>query len=59
MLNPNFFQLNLIQELRALEQDYFRNYLRMDGDSFDYPLAEVTPLFKKQDTIMRDQHRVK
>lgn len=47
-----FTHINLLEELR-LEPDDWRNYLRMDEDSYVTLLALVTPLIKKQDTLMR------
>ncbi|CAH2002906.1 unnamed protein product [Acanthoscelides obtectus] len=43
---------NLLEELR-LEPDDWRNYLRMDEDSYVMVLKLVTPLIEKQDTILR------
>ncbi|KAJ8971539.1 hypothetical protein NQ317_014971 [Molorchus minor] len=47
-----FSHINLLEELR-LEPDDWRNYLRMDEDSYTTLLTLVTPLIEKQDTIMR------
>lgn len=44
----------LLRELRQNDPDDFKNYLRMDGEDFDYLLKIVGPMIKKQDTIMRD-----
>lgn len=44
---------NLLQELRLSEPEDFRNFLRMDGASFDELLCLVEPFIKKKDTIMR------
>lgn len=43
---------NLLNTLR-LEVDDYRNYLRMDEDTYIELLNLVTPIIKKQDTIMR------
>lgn len=44
--------INLLEELR-LEPDDWRNYLRMDEDTYLELLSLVSPLIKHQDTIMR------
>lgn len=44
----------LLRELRQNDPDDFKNYLRMDGEDFDYLLKIVGPMIKKQDTIMRE-----
>lgn len=43
---------NLLTELR-LEVDDYRNYLRMDENTYIQLLHLVTPLIEKQDTVMR------
>ncbi|XP_071051271.1 putative nuclease HARBI1 [Onthophagus taurus] len=43
---------NLLNELR-LEVDDYRNYLRMDENTYIELLHLVTPLIEKEDTIMR------
>ena len=48
----NYSHINLMEELR-LEPDDFRNYLRMDEDTYVELLSMVTPLIAKQDTHMR------
>ncbi|XP_050303715.1 probable ATP-dependent RNA helicase DDX49 [Anthonomus grandis grandis] len=47
-----FSHIKLLEELR-LEPDDYRNYLRMDEDSYVLLLKLVTPLIQKQDTCMR------
>lgn len=47
-----FSHVKLLEELR-LEPDDFRNYVRMDEDSYVLLLNLVTPLIQKQDTCMR------
>lgn len=44
----------LLNELRVIEPNDFRNFLRMDGELFDELLALVTPEIGKRNTIMRD-----
>lgn len=44
----------LLRELRQNDPDDFKNYLRMDGEDFDYLLKIAGPMIKKQDTIMRE-----
>lgn len=47
-----FTHTNLLEELR-LQPDDWRNYLRMDEDSYVMLLNLVTPIIEKQDTILR------
>lgn len=47
-----FSHINLLEELR-LEPDDWRNYLRMDEETYVELLNMVTPLIKRQDTMMR------
>lgn len=49
---PTYSHVNLIEELR-LEPDDFRNYLRMDENTYVELLEAVSPLIRKQDTVMR------
>ena len=44
----------LLNELRVLEPNDFRNFLRMNGELFDELLALVTPAIVKMNTIMRE-----
>lgn len=46
------YHMHLINELRLEPNDY-RNYLRMNEDSFIQLLELVSPLIQKDDTIMR------
>lgn len=39
--------------MQQLEVDDFKNFLRMDIDSFEEILGMVTPLIEKQDSLMR------
>jgi len=48
----DFTHINLLEELR-LQPDDWRNYLRMDEDSYVMLLNLVTPIIQKQDTILR------
>ena len=43
----------LLKELRISEPEDFRNFLRMDVQSFDELLGLVEPLIRKQETVMR------
>lgn len=47
-----FSHTNLIGELRS-EPDDFRNYLRMDEDTYTNLLNLITPMISRTDTIMR------
>ncbi|GFO29311.1 Pol polyprotein [Plakobranchus ocellatus] len=49
-----FGHSKLLDELGCTEPSDFRNFLRMDEDSFDELLELVRPCIKKQDTNMRD-----
>ena len=44
----------LLNELRVIEPNDFRNFLRMDGQLFDELLALVTHEIGKADTTMRE-----
>jgi len=44
---------NLLQELHATDQASYRNFLRMDEESFTFLLNRVSPLIARQDTVMR------
>lgn len=47
-----YTHINLLEELR-LEPDDWRNYLRMDEESYLTLLNLVSPIIVKQDTILR------
>ena len=47
-----FGHCELLKELRNNEPDDYKNFLRMDGDSFDELLELVQPHNRKQDTVM-------
>ncbi|KAM3966299.1 LOW QUALITY PROTEIN: uncharacterized protein ACR2FA_012601 [Aphomia sociella] len=47
-----YSHVNLLKELKFYPKSY-RNYLRMDEKTYITLLSKVTPLIKKQDTIMR------
>ena len=47
-----FSHVNLLHELR-LEPDDWRNYLRMDGNTYLELSNLVTPLIEPKDTVMR------
>ncbi|GFO24820.1 hypothetical protein PoB_005132500 [Plakobranchus ocellatus] len=49
-----FGHSKLLDELRCSEPSDFRNFLRMDEDSFDELLELVRPCRENQDTNMRD-----
>ena len=49
----NYGHVSLLKELRIKEPEDFRNFLRMDGPSFDELLGLVEPLIRKEDTVMR------
>jgi hypothetical protein len=44
---------SLITELRASDADSYRNFLRMDAESFDLLLRKVGPVIKRQNTRLR------
>ncbi|XP_077148278.1 uncharacterized protein LOC143808983 [Ranitomeya variabilis] len=45
--------MRLIRELRENNPHDFRNYLRMSEASFKILLAAITPLIRRQDTVLR------
>lgn len=45
---------NLLNDLRLSEPGDFKNFLRLDGRSFDELLKMITPRIKKRDSILRD-----
>ncbi|KAG5869550.1 hypothetical protein JTB14_037167 [Gonioctena quinquepunctata] len=45
---------SLLSDLRFGEPDDFRNFLRLDGTSYDELLEMVTPIIQKTNTNMRD-----
>lgn len=49
-----YSHLNLLKELRSNEPTHFKNYLRMDDDSFQILLELVRPLITRKDTVMRE-----
>lgn len=54
MERRTYGHVNLLAELRLNEPEDYKNFLRMDGDSFDELLSLVTPFIQKQDTMMRE-----
>ncbi|KAJ8937643.1 hypothetical protein NQ318_002157 [Aromia moschata] len=48
----DYSHIRLLNELRS-EPDDWRNYLRMDVETYMYLLNLVTPYIQKQDTCMR------
>lgn len=49
----NYSHMTLLRELQENNPDDFRNYLRMNDECFQALLQLVTPVIKKQITIMR------
>ena len=49
----NFGHVMLLNELRINHPDDYRNFLRMDEESFDELMDMLTPLIQKKDTRMR------
>jgi hypothetical protein len=47
-------QNNLIKELELCDTASYKNYFRMDKDSFDILFTLIKPLIEKQDTHMRN-----
>ena len=43
----------LVREIRDIDSVSYRNFLRMNDDSFDILLEKVSPLIGRQDTRMR------
>jgi hypothetical protein len=48
----NVSHVNLLKELKFEKNDWF-NYLRMDENCYLKLLQHITPLIKRQDTVMR------
>ncbi|XP_067130354.1 putative nuclease HARBI1 [Centruroides vittatus] len=48
----SYSHVNLISELKLVPKDW-HNYLRMDEETYLNLLSLVTPIIKKQDTVMR------
>lgn len=46
--------MNLLNELRTTEPLDFKNYLRMDEDSYNKLLHLIRPIITKQNTVMRE-----
>lgn len=53
LLRKSYSHTSLINELRITPKD-FNNYLRMNEDTYLHLLSLVTPLIKRQDTILRN-----
>ncbi|XP_074027870.1 uncharacterized protein [Leptinotarsa decemlineata] len=53
-MRNRFSHDHLIRFLRISEPDDYRNFLRMDGESFDYLLELVRSDIEKKDTNMRE-----
>jgi len=53
MKRKTFSHINLLNELKIYPRDW-HNYLRMDEETYLNLLSLVTPLIKKQNTIMRE-----
>ena len=49
-----YSHMSLLNELRINEQNDFKNYLRMENDTFYELLNLVRPFIEKQNTIMRE-----
>lgn len=48
-----FSHENLLVELKINSKADYRNFLRMDSETFDELLSMVSPLIRKQNTVMR------
>jgi hypothetical protein len=53
MEKDKFSHLPLLQELRETNPDDFKNYIRMDSETFDHLLSLVEPHITRKDTVMR------
>lgn len=49
----DFSHMSLLRELRANDPNDYRNYLRMDEDTFNHLLSLVGEHLRKQDSVMR------
>ncbi|XP_030758575.1 putative nuclease HARBI1 isoform X2 [Sitophilus oryzae] len=43
----------LLKELREGDEAFYKNFLRLSSNDFDYLLEKITPLIQKKDTFMR------
>ncbi|CAK1592763.1 unnamed protein product [Parnassius mnemosyne] len=53
MKRKKLSHINLVKELRIAPKDY-RNYVRMNEETYLKLLSMVTPLIQKEDTVMRN-----
>lgn len=53
-MRNRFTHEHLLNFLRKSEPEDYRNFLRMDQESFDYLLELVQPKIEKKDTNMRE-----
>jgi hypothetical protein len=53
MEKDKFSHLPLLQELRENNPDYFKNYLRMESETFYHLLCLAKPHITKNDTAVR------
>ncbi|CAD7082659.1 unnamed protein product [Hermetia illucens] len=51
---PELSHSNLLKELEISAPSDFKNFLRMDSETYNELLRKVSPFIKKQDTIMCD-----
>ncbi len=43
---------NLLRELKLVDPDEYRRWLRLDVETFEFFVKQLTPLIQKQDTVM-------
>lgn len=53
-MRKRFSHEHLLDFLRDSEPEHYRNFLRMEGKSFDYLLELVRPDIEKKDTNVRE-----
>lgn len=53
LMRKDLHHMNLLKVLQEDDPDDFKNYLRMDANTFNYLLSLVKNALTKQDTVMR------
>ncbi|KAG8250463.1 hypothetical protein J6590_100973, partial [Homalodisca vitripennis] len=48
-----YSDMRLLKDLRENHENDYRNYLRMDDETFSYVLEKVRPRIERQDTNLR------
>ena len=51
--HDKYSHVNLLKEISAVEVDDYKNYLRMNEETFDKVLRKIEPFLSRKDTVMR------